>query len=378
MKHTDFLRRTWAEIDLAALRENYALLRGRVPAGAGTIAVVKADAYGHGADAVARELEAMGANAFAVSNLDEGIALREAGVTAPVLILGVTPPIYADQLEEYGITAAVNGLASARALSETGARVSVHVKFETGMGRLGIPAREPSLVAAAAEEALRIAALPGITVTGAFTHFSTADEPDDALTVRQYGLFRAVCDAAEASGLRFATRHCCNSAAAMRRPEFALDAVRLGIALYGCVPDSAEPSLFSDFPLKPVMTLKSVVSQVEDYPAGATVSYGARRLDRPARIAVVGLGYADGFSRSLSDRGLAVLGGRLCPVVGRVCMDMTMFDVTDAGPVRPGDEAVIIGGPLSAERVAALCGTINYEVLCRVGRRVPRVFRNAL
>lgn len=372
----DFLRRTWAEIDLRALRDNYTLLRSLIPASAGITAVVKADAYGHGAETVAPALEALGANSFAVSNLDEAASLRRAGVSAPILILGNTPPEYAAELASLGIMTAVTDYETAKALSDRGQNVSVHIKLETGMGRLGIAAHSGELLDAAAEEMKRISDLPGINVAGAFTHFSTADEPCDSLTEMQYGLFTKVCRKAEALGVQLPVKHCCNSAAALRHPEFALDSVRLGIVLYGCVPDSSGDSIFSGTGLRPVMTLKSVVSQVRKYPAGATVSYGAKRLEREADIAVVCLGYADGFGRNLSDRGIALIGGKVCPVVGRVCMDMTMFDVTGLD-VRPGDEAVIIGEGLSAEHVAMLSGTINYELLCRVGRRVPRVFLNA-
>ena len=369
----DFLRRTWAEIDLSALRDNFKKLRARIPETAGITAVVKADAYGHGAEVVARELEALGANSLAVSNLDEAAAIRRAGISLPILILGNTPPEEAHIMRKLDIFTAVTGYETAKALSDMNCNIGVHIKLETGMGRLGIAARSEELLSSAAEEMARIAALPGIRVMGAFTHFSTADEPDDALTLRQYALFTKACEMAAELGVELPNRHCCNSAAALRLPEFALDSVRLGIVLYGCVPDSCEDSIFSDAGLSPVMTLKSVVSQITDYPAGSTVSYGAKKLERDTKIAVVCLGYADGFDRALSNRGVALINGRLCPVIGRVCMDMTMFDVTDV-PVSPGDEAIILGPELPAEQVASLCGTINYELLCRVGRRVPRVF----
>ena len=369
----DFLRRTWAEIDLSALKKNYQNLRKNVPSTAGVIAVVKADAYGHGAEVVARELENLGVTSFAVSNLDEAAAIRGVGISRPILILGNTPPEEAHIMKKLDIATAVTGYETAKALSDMNCNIGVHIKFETGMGRLGIAARSPELIDQAAEEAAKIASLPGIRVLGAFTHFSTADEADDSLTCRQFELFSAVCKKIEEKGVKLHTRHCCNSAAALRHPEFAMDAVRLGIVLYGCVPDSSSPSIFDFAKLTPVMTLKSVVSQITDYPAGSTVSYGAKKLDKDAKIAVVCLGYADGFDRALSNRGVALINGKLCPVVGRVCMDMTMFDVTDA-EVSVGDEAIILGSQLPPEQVAALCGTINYELLCRVGRRVPRVF----
>ena len=369
----DFLRRTWAEIDLSALKKNFRNLRARIPASAGVIAVVKADAYGHGAEVVARELENLGATSFAVSNLDEAAAIRRVGISLPILILGNTPPEEAHIMRKLDIATAVTGYETAKALSDMGCNIGVHIKFETGMGRLGIAARTPELIEQAAKEAAKIASLPGIRVLGAFTHFSTADEADDELTCRQFELFTAVCKRLEEMGINIPTRHCCNSAAALRHPEFALDAVRLGIVLYGCVPDSATPSLFDSAELTPVMTLKSVISQITDYPAGSTVSYGAKKLERDTKIAVVCLGYADGFDRALSNRGVAIINDKLCPVVGRVCMDMTMFDVTDVD-VKQGDEAIILGAKLPAEQVASLCGTINYELLCRVGRRVPRVF----
>ncbi|MBR6771769.1 MAG: alanine racemase [Clostridia bacterium] len=369
----DFLRRTWAEIDLSALKKNYQNLRKRIPSSANIMAVVKADAYGHGAEAVARELEALGATSFAVSNIDEAAAIRRVGISRPILILGNTPPEEAHIMRKLDIATAVTGYETAKALSDMNCGIGVHIKFETGMGRLGIAARSSELISSAAEDAVKIASLPGIRVLGAFTHFSTADEADDSFTCRQFELFSEVCKKVKEKGVELQTRHCCNSAAALRHPEFAMDAVRLGIVLYGCVPDSTSPSLFDSAELSPVMTLKSVVSQITDYPAGSTISYGAKKLDRNTKIAVVCLGYADGFDRALSNRGIALINGKLCPVVGRVCMDMTMFDVTEAD-VSVGDEATILGPELPAEHIAALCQTINYELLCRVGRRVPRVF----
>ncbi|MBQ1223964.1 MAG: alanine racemase, partial [Oscillospiraceae bacterium] len=303
----------------------------------------------------------------------EAAAIRRAGISRPILILGNTPPEEAHIMKKLDIATAVTGYETAKALSDMNCNIGVHIKFETGMGRLGIAARNTELTDLAAEEAAKIAALPGIRVLGAFTHFSTADETDDSLTCRQFELFSEVCKKVEEKGVALQTKHCCNSAAALRHPEFAMDAVRLGIVLYGCVPDSATPYLFDSAKLTPVMTLKSVVSQITDYPAGSTVSYGAKKLEKDSKIAVICLGYADGFDRALSNRGVALINGKLCPVVGRVCMDMTMFDVTDA-EVQVGDEAIILGPELPPEQIAALCGTINYELLCRVGRRVPRVF----
>ena len=296
----DYLRRTWAEIDISALRDNFKKLRARIPETAGITAVVKADAYGHGAEVVARELEALGADSMAVSNLDEAVAIRRAGIDVPILILGNTPPEEAHIMRKLDINTAVTGYDTAKELSDMNCNIGVHIKLETGMGRLGIAARSEDLLPEAADEIVRICRLPGIRVLGAFTHFSTADEPDDSLTASQFELFTKVCAMAKEKGAEIPIRHCCNSAAALRHPEYALESVRLGIVLYGCVPDSTSDSLFADAGLSPVMTLKSVVSQVTDYPAGSTVSYGAKKLERDTRIAV---------DRALSNKGVALING---------------------------------------------------------------------
>jgi alanine racemase len=381
-----FLRRSWAEIDLEALRENYRAIRARVPAKAGIMSVVKADAYGHGSREVAAELEALGSDAFAVSNLNEGIDLRECGITKPILILGNTPAECADKLLAYDIATAVSSFEAAQNLSSAAERlekkIKVHVKAETGMGRLGVAAHGEELLENAKNEILKIGRLNGLSAEGIFTHFATADESCEDMVFSQYRLFYELVSMLEKDGMTFRLRHCSNSAACIRHPEFALDMVRPGIVLYGLSPDNDYNSeMLKLCPLSPVMTLKSVISQVSRYDKGCTISYGAKRLERESEIAVVSIGYADGFSRCLSDTGMALIRGIMVPVVGKVCMDMTMFDVTGL-QAAAGDEVIIFGkdaatgASLPTELIACASGTIAYEVVCRVGQRVPRVYIN--
>jgi alanine racemase len=349
------------------------------------MSVVKADAYGHGSREAALELEALGSESFAVSNLNEGIELREYGIRKPVLILGNTPAECADKLRAYDIATAVSSFEAAESLSNAaerlGRKLSVHIKVQTGMGRLGIAAHSPELLESAKNEILKIGKLKGLNPEGIFTHFATADEPDDNLVFKQHELFLSLISLLEKEKMGFKIRHCSNSAACIRHPELSLDMVRPGIALYGLSPDNDYNSpMLKACPLMPVMSLKSAISQVSRYGKNSTISYGAKRLERDSEIAVVPIGYADGYSRCLSDTGVVMLKGIMVPAVGRVCMDMTMFDVTGLDAA-PGDEVTVFGKDgngnfLPTELVARSMGTINYEVVCRVGQRVPRVYLN--
>lgn len=375
---SEYLRRTWAEIDLDALENNYRQIRARVPSGAKIMSVVKADAYGHGADRVARVLSDCGSDAFAVSNIEEGICLRRSGIERPILILGLTPAAWADRLHDYGLTATVNSLETARELAlNAPSPQKVHIKIETGMGRLGLRAHTDEEIKNVRREIMEILSVKNLEVEGIFTHFSTADETDDALSRTQYERFAAVCD-----GLPIPVRHCSNSASAMRFPERSMDMVRPGIILYGLTPDSVEGSGLLDcagISLRPVMSLKSTIVQVLRYKKGDTISYGAFDIEHDCDIAVMAAGYADGYSRLLSGRGEVLVNGGTARVTGRICMDMSMLDVTGLS-VSAGDEALLFGrdgrsgAVMPIERLARECGTISYELLCIVGRRVPRVY----
>ena len=346
------------------------------------MAVVKADAYGHGAPLVAAEYERLGVRRFAVSNLEEAQQLRRGGVKSPVLILGFTPAEYAGELARGGIRQTVYDLDYARRLSKeavaAGVKVEAHIKIDTGMSRIGFlywdgADRERSL-----REIGEVAALPGLSLEGIFTHFAVADEPEKNYTAEQYGRFtRAVEDLGRA-GIRFRYRHCCNSAALLEFPQMQLDMVRPGIILYGLTPAVGMP-LPQGVELKPVMSIKTVISQVKELPAGVSVSYGRKyTTGGPTRVATLPIGYADGFQRSLSNKGHVLIHGRRAPVIGRVCMDQCMADVTGIPEAAAGDVATVVGrdggAEITLDELAGQMGTINYEIACLIAKRVPRIY----
>lgn len=373
MKQTQ--TRTWTEIDLSNLEHNYRVLRAMLPQGCRFLGVVKADAYGHGAVQVARRLETLGAEYLAVACLDEALELRQAGITTPILILGYTPVERADSLLEGGITQTVYDVDMARALSDAamaaGKTLKIHVKADTGMSRLGWLCGEADQSAAVAAIA-QVCALPGLEAEGIYTHFANADGDED-YTMLQFTRFLDLLEALKDRGITFAIRHCAASAAALKFPCTHLDMVRPGIALYGHYPDPSCEGL--DGPgLRPVMTLKTRVASVKTVPAGTPVSYGCTHvLDRETKLAALTIGYADGLPRLCSDRLEVLVKGSRAPIVGRICMDMCMADVTGLD-VAPGDEVEVFGEHLPIEDVAALAGTIQYELLCAVSPRVHRAY----
>ncbi len=363
-------KRTWAEVDLKALKHNYLALRETLSAGCRFVGVVKANAYGHGAVAVAKTLEEAGADYLAVACLDEAVELREHGIAMPILILGVTPPEFAGELLALDLTQTVgdreSALAYSKAAQRAGKALRIHIKVDTGMSRLGF------FWEIAAERAQEVAALPGLKVEGIFTHFAAADDDED-FTMEQFTRFLGVTDELAHNGLQIPIRHCAASAAVLHYPCTHVDMVRPGIALYGHYPDRGMEHLCD---LRPVMTLKTRVSAVRELPEGATISYGrTHTLTRPRQVAVLPIGYADGFSRLLSNQTEVLLQGKKCPILGRICMDMCMADVTGLPGVKPGDEVVVFGPDLPLEDKADGASTIQYELLCGVSRRVPRVYR---
>ena len=370
--------RAWAEVNLDALARNYRLLRGLAP-GAKFLGLVKADAYGHGAVPVARKLQALGADMLAVACLAEAVQLREAGLTLPVLCLGQTPPELAGLLLEYGVTQTVGDLETGRALSaaavQAGKTLNIHVKVDTGMGRLGFVYYEDDDEAAlerAGREIQALRALPGLEAEGIFTHFADADG-SEAYTSNQYDRIQDVIGELWDRGLHpFQIYHCAASAAVLNYPwtQNHMNMIRPGIALYGCMPGPG----MENPGLEPVMTVKSRIAVVRDLPAGAKISYGrAAQLERDSKIAVLPLGYGDGLPRALSNQLEVLIGDRLCPVLGRICMDMCMVDVTDAPGVKAGDVAAVYGPGLT-EKAAWLAGTIPYELLCQLTPRIPRLY----
>lgn len=365
--------RTWAEVSLDNLAHNYHVLRAMLPQGCRFLGVVKANAYGHGTGEIGRKLQQLGCDMLAVACLDEAIELRRVGVTAPVLCLGQTPPQLAHLLWECGVIQTVSDLETGRALSAAaqaaGKTITIHVKLDTGMTRLGFFCQGDQ-VEQVAEQIAALCALPGLKAEGMFTHFADAGS-GEAYTMLQFTRFLDVKAALEERGIHFKICHCAASGAVLNYPCTYLDMVRPGILLYGYYP---EPEL-DGLNLLPVLTLKSRVALVREIPAGTFVSYGCTaQLERDSRLAVLPIGYGDGFSRSFSDRMEVLLHGQRCKVVGRVCMDMCMVDVTDVPQVCAGDIAVIYGCEGLLEQGAQLAGTIPYELLCNVNPRVPRVY----
>ena len=362
-------RPLWAEIDLDALAHNVRLLKSQAN-GAALMAVVKANAYGHGAVAVARAALAAGADRLGVVCVDEGEQLRRAGITAPILVMGHTPAGEAQRLADLSLTPSVvsdqTALALARVAGERGIEMPVHLKVDTGLNRYGLPRSE------AADLGRWLHDLAGIQVEGVFTHFASADEGDKSYTIEQHKLFLSV-----AEQLNWVpVRHVSNTATLLDMPDMSLDMVRPGLGIYGCYPST---HVKRSLPLRPVLSLKGRVVRLSPIAPGEPVSYGRTwKASRPSLIGLVMCGYADGLPRALSNRGSVLVRGRRAPIVGRVCMDMCMVDVSDIPDVAVDDEVVIIGRQgeqeISADEVAELCGTISYEILCGISARVPRLY----
>ena len=370
------MTRTWAEIDMDALEHNFHVLKGLLRPGCRFLGVVKADAYGHGAVAVARKLQERGADMLAVACVSEAIELREGGVTLPVLCLGQSAPKLAPFLWEYAITQAVGDLENGRALSqaaaEAGKTIRIHVKLDTGMSRLGFywPEGEEAQNRTA-DDIAALCRLPGLDAEGMFTHFANADGSRD-YTLAQLRRFREAEGALSRRGVTFQIRHCAASVGVLDYPEAHLDMGRFGLVLYGYA-STETGNEGSGLGLKPVMTLKSRLSAVRALPEGTCVSYGCTAtLKRDSVLAVLPVGYADGYPRVLSNNAAVRIHDRLCPVVGRVCMDMMMADVTDVPGVRAGDVAVVLDGELVTD-AARKSGTIIHEILTGISPRVARV-----
>ncbi len=369
-------RRAWAEIDLGSLDHNYHALRSMLPEDCKMLCSVKANGYGHGALPVAKRLERLGADYLAVACLEEAIQLREGGITLPILILGWTDPELAPELIRYKLTQSVFDGEFALRLSQcaqrAGKTITVHLAVDTGMSRLGFLCGEKEL-AGTVEEVTRIYPLPGLAWEGIFTHFSDADGSEE-YTMLQFTRFLDLLKALEKQNIKFKIRHCAASAAVLNYPCTCLDMVRPGIALYGHYPHPSCEDLSEDG-LRPLMTLKTRVVSVKTVPAGTPVSYGRTHvLERETRLAVLSVGYGDGLPRGCSDKLRVWMSGQWAPIVGRICMDLCMADVTDLPQVCQGDETEIWGGHAAVEEVARLAGTIQYELLCGVGKRVPRVY----
>lgn len=376
----EYFRPTVAEISLDALERNVKAFRDLLPSGTRLLASVKANAYGHGAVETARAAVAAGADYLGVASLDEALQLRRAGVTAPVLTLGYTPPEGFPLAREHGITVTLfrhDSLDEIEKLPVQGPKLKAHVKIDSGMGRLGVlPGRE-------AERFLeRACALPQLDVEGMFTHYAKADESDKSHTLMQAERFASVAEYVRRHALPLRIIHAGNSAAGIDLPDHIGGMLRLGIAMYGLYP--SEEVRRDRIRLEPVMTLKTQIVHVKTLPPGEGISYGARYVTSGTEtIGTLPIGYADGFSRMLSGKAEALLRGTRVPVLGTICMDQCMIRLDDARTegapeFEPGEEVVLIGRQgdqtITAEEVAAALGTINYEVTCMISSRVPRVY----
>lgn len=370
-------RPVWQEVDLDVLARNMRNIRSLTDDGAEICAVVKADAYGHGALEVAPVLLENGADRLAVATYSEGVQLRRAGIGCPIMMLGYTPADQYPGVITHRLEPTICTLEQAEILSAcavgAGANVPIHIKLDTGMGRIGFALDEESL-----DEIATAVALPGIEPEGIFTHLSSADEADLAYTDLQIERYDAACQALEARGVHPRVHHICNSAGIMNRKRAHHDMVRAGIILYGDYPSDQVDRAIVD--VAEAMTLKAQVSHVKTIQPDDAVSYGRTFIaKRPTRVATLPIGYADGYYRTLSNRAQVLIAGRRAPIIGNICMDQCMIDVTDLDvEVKIGDEAVLIGAQgdqrITRTEIASLAGTIPYEVLCSVGMRVPRVY----
>ncbi len=376
-----------AEIDLNAIAHNVRELRRITRPEARLMAVVKANGYGHGAIEVSRCVLQNGASILGVARVEEGIQIRKAGISVPILVFGYTLPHRAGDLFKYDLRQSVSSTATARELSEAAvsftAKIKIHLKVDTGMGRLGLlpqkgKSGDPTEIDSdTVAETLAIANLDALALEGIFTHFASADSADKTHSEYQLDLFLNYLRRLEKAGLSPPLKHAANSGALIDMPASHFDLVRPGIAIYGLYPSNEVDQ--QRVSLKPAMALKAQIIQLKKVPAGFKVSYGSTyTTQRPTTIATVPIGYADGLNRRLSSRGQMLVGGQRVPIVGRVCMDLTMLDVGDVKNVQLGDEVVVFGQQgnesLSVDEMAAMLGTINYEIVTGISARVPRVY----
>mgnify|MGYP000945586496 FL=1 len=369
-------RPTWAEIDLAAIKRNLAEIK-QAAGHARIMAMVKANAYGHGMLEVSRICYQEKVDFFGVASLDEALTLKQEIFDIPILVLGYIPLSDAITVVAEDIRPCIFTMESAQVMSRAAVQLNrpahLHIKLDTGMGRIGFLPDDNSL-----NLLQEIAALPGVKIEGIFTHLAEADIEDSSFTREQINTFKRFIKKMEERGINIPLKHCSNSAALINFPEAHFDMVRAGILLYGLFP--SPQTKLGKIDVIPAMTLKSRVSYVKTLPVGHSISYNRTfYCQRDTRVATVPIGYADGYSRLLSNRTQALIKGKLVPLVGNVCMDMCMFDVSGVGEVKEGDEVILFGRPedgVTANDLAQAIGTINYEVVSALGSRVPRIYKN--
>lgn len=375
--YKEALRPVWAEINLSNLDYNIKNIKAKI-GDREMIGVIKADAYGHGSVKVAEVLRENGCKTFAIATLQEAVTLREASAKEEIIMLGLTPDMYADTIVNYDITPVVCDFANAKAFSDAAAKagktVSGLIAVDTGMGRIGYLADELEY---AVEDVKKIAALPNFKIKGMFSHMSTADAFDKTYSHQQEAKYNKFYEALTAAGIEIPFRTLANSASIMELPTVYFDACRPGIILYGCYPsDEVDVNQLS---IKPVMSVKANIVHLKDVPAGFSVGYGRRYIsEKPSKIATIALGYADGYPRPYSSQAKVIVNGVIAPIAGNICMDQCMIDVTDVPDVKVGDEVIVMGtdgkNTILADDIAKATGTINYEITCAFGQRLPKVY----
>lgn len=372
----DIFKRTRAKINLSDIIHNFKALKKELSENTAVMSIVKADAYGHGAEFVAKELEEL-TDYFGVSSIDEAMQLRYAGIKSPILILGYTDPGSFNLLFEYNISQTVFCYEEALLLSKAAKNKSltVHLKVDTGMSRLGFILSGSSDYEKSRGEILKALSLKNLNFEGIFTHFSESEIHDSDFTKKQFETFNNIINDLSKDGYTFKYRHCCNSAAIINYPEMHLDMVRPGLILYGLYPDRG----IRDIGLKPSMELLTVVSQIKNLNSDSFIGYNRTfHTDKITKTAVVPIGYADGLSRTISNKAEMLVNGKRARILGKVCMDMAVLDITDIDNVFPGQNVVVFGEDngsfISVEEISEISGTINYETVCRIGKRVPRIF----
>lgn len=368
-------RPVWAEIDLDNIAHNMREIR-RISKSKDIIAVVKADGYGHGAVDIVPTLLKNGATRLAVAVISEALEIRKSGIDCPIMILGYTPGNFAKELVKYDIEQTVFNYELACDISKEavsqGKMAKIHIAVDSGMGRIGFIPNEES-----ANEVYKISKLPNIVMEGIFSHFSTADEENKEYTMEQLKAYNAFIDLLTKKGVKINVRHIANSASIIDLPDVHFDAVRPGIILYGYYPSDEVNKQNID--LKPAMTVKANIVHIKTLPEGKSISYGRKfETSRPTVIGTLPVGYADGYTRLLFNKAKVIVNGKFAPIVGRICMDQCMVDLTDVGDVKVGDEVILLGEDnglkFNGDDIAELLDTINYEVTCAVGKRIPRVY----
>jgi len=375
--YKEAIRPAWVEVNLSNLDYNIKQIKEKAN-GRDLIGVIKADAYGHGSVKCSEVLRKNGVKTFAIATLQEALTLREAGAKEEIICLGLTPDMYADVIVEHDLTPVVCDSSNAKAISDAavaaGKIVSGLIAVDTGMGRIGYLADDTDF---AVEDVRKIAALPGFKIKGMFSHMSTADAADKTYSHEQEAKYNAFYEALTKANIKIPFRTLANSASIMELPEIYFDAVRPGIILYGCYPsDEVERAQLS---IKPVMSVKANIVHLKDVPANFSVGYGRKYIStKPARIATLALGYADGYPRPFSANAKVIVNGVVCPIAGNICMDQCMVDVSAVPNVKLGDEVIVMGSDgvnsVTADDIANATGTINYEICCAFGQRLPKVY----